>query len=129
VSGKLSRLSSVLLILALAAFGTLAVVALGGPALASTPAAARGGAQASGITVEYLGWSHYRLTSPSGKVVVTNPFIDGNPDAAVTLDEAIARGADIIVVADGHRDEQGNTIQLAQATGARVVTPDFQMGT
>jgi L-ascorbate metabolism protein UlaG (beta-lactamase superfamily) len=125
----LSRLSSALLIVALAAFGTLAAVALGGPAQASTPSGARGGAQASGITVEYLGWSHYRLTSPSGKVVVTNPFIEGNPDAAVTLDEAIARGADIIVVADGHRDEQGNTIQLAQATGARVVTPDFQMGT
>jgi len=118
-------LSSLMLVAAIAVIGSLALVArLGAPPTpTATPAP-----QDSGITVEYLGWSHYRLTSPTGKVVVTNPFIN-SPDSAITLDEAIARGADIIVVADGHGDEQGQTIELAQGTGARVVTPAFEMGT
>ncbi len=132
-----SLLSSALLVLALSLIGSLGIAALGGPAALLTgaalprlgaPAQTTGG-QGGNVTVEYLGWSFYRLTSPTGKIVLTNPFIEGNADAAITLDEAIARGADIIVVADGHRDEQGNTIEIASATGARVVTPDFMMGT
>src|SRR5712692_612084 len=131
MSRKGSPLSSAALAVGIALVGALALATLVGPSGISTaaPGAQPSGAQGTGIMVEFLGWSHYRLTSPTGKVVVTNPFIENNPDAAVTLDEAIARGADIIVVADGHPDEQGQTIQLAQATGARVVTPDFAMGT
>jgi L-ascorbate metabolism protein UlaG (beta-lactamase superfamily) len=131
MSRKSSLLSSAALAVGIALVGALALATLVGPRGIPTaaPGAQPTGAQGSGITVEYLGWSHYRLTSPSGKVVVTNPFIENNADAAITLDEAIARGADIIVVADLHPDEQGNTIQIAQATGARVVTADFFMGT
>ena len=117
-------LSSLILVAAIAVVGSLALVArLGAP---PTPTAAPA-SQGSGITVEYLGWSHYRLTSPTGKVVVTNPFING-PDSAITLDEAIARGADLILPADAHPDDQGQTVELAKGTGARVVTPDFFMG-
>jgi L-ascorbate metabolism protein UlaG (beta-lactamase superfamily) len=137
---KTSVLSSAVLVLALGLVGALGLAALGGPAALSTGTAlprlggassvsSQGGAQNSGITIEFLGWSFYRMTSPTGKIVLTNPFIEGNADAAVTLQEVIARGADIIVVADGHRDEQGNTLEIAPATGARVVTPDFAMGT
>jgi hypothetical protein len=72
----------------LAVVASLAFLAVGGPA--SLPTAGRpsvaASAQGSGITVEFLGWSHYRLTSPTGKVVVTNPFITNNADAAITLD-------------------------------------------
>jgi L-ascorbate metabolism protein UlaG (beta-lactamase superfamily) len=122
-------LSSVVLVLGLAILGSLAATAL----VSSRPLApaAQGGqavaAQGSGITVEYLGWSHYRLTSPSGKVVVTNPYIVGNPDAALTVDEAIARGADIILVADGHGDEVGNSPEIAIGTGATLVTPGGEL--
>jgi L-ascorbate metabolism protein UlaG (beta-lactamase superfamily) len=131
MSRKGSLLSSAALAVGIALVGALALATLVGPGALTTaaPAAQPTGAQGSGVTVEFQGWSHYRITSPTGKVVVTNPFIEGNADSAVTLDEAIARGADIIVVADGHGDEQGQTIQIAQATGARVVTPDFAMGT
>ncbi len=118
--------SSLVLVALVAVVGSLALVARLGPPAAPTAAPA---AQDSGITVEYRGWSHYKLTSPTGKIVLTNPFITNNADAAVTVDEAIAQGADLIVVADGHGDEQGDTIALAQATGARVVTPAFELGT
>jgi L-ascorbate metabolism protein UlaG (beta-lactamase superfamily) len=124
-------LASAALVIASAALGTLALTQLAGRSALPTAAGGAPAAvsQPASITVEFLGWSHYRLTSPSGKVVVTNPFIEGNPDAAISLDEAIARGADLIVVADGHRDEQGNAIEIAQATGARIVTSAFELST
>ena len=68
-------------------------------------------------------------TSPTGKVIVTNPFINGNPDAAISPDEAIARGADLILVPNGHGDEQGQALEIAQATGARILTGGFELGT
>jgi hypothetical protein len=52
--------------------------------LALTPAAF---AQAPSVKMERFGWSFFRFTSPNGKVILTNPFITGNPDAAVKLDD------------------------------------------
>src|SRR3954469_10621881 len=125
--GRKGWLSSAMLMALIAMLGGAALTTRLGASAALTGASAAATArQDSGITVEYRGWSHYKLTSPTGKVVLTNPFITNNADAAVTLDEAIAEGADLIVVADGHGDEQGDTIALAQATGARVVTPAFE---
>src|SRR4029077_7089763 len=89
-------LSSLGLILAIASAGALALAARGSLGVSTGAGGASVSAQDSGITVEFLGWSHYRLTSPSGKVVVTNPYITNNPDAAVTLDEALAKRTDII---------------------------------
>ena len=120
-----SPLSSAVLMLAIALAGAQSALALA----SATPDAQGTGAQASGITVEWLGWSHYRLTSPSGRVVVTNPRIAGNADSPITQDEALALRTDVIVVADLHPDELGATVEIAQAAGARVVTPAFESGT
>jgi L-ascorbate metabolism protein UlaG (beta-lactamase superfamily) len=72
------------------------------------------------VTVEWLGWSHYRFTSPSGKVVLTNPFTS-NPDSPIKPED-IAK-ADLIVVADGHGDEVGSAVAIANLTGATVLAP------
>lgn len=101
----------------------LALVALIGLA-APWPTAAE--AQGGAVTLEWFGWSHFRLTSPNGKVILLNPWINGNPDAAVSMDD-IAQ-ADLILVADGHTDEVGSTVPLAQKTGARTFSP-FELGT
>ena len=82
--------------------------------LTAPPAAAQGT-----VKMEWLGWSFFRFTSVNGKVILTNPFIQGNPDAAVSLDDITQ--ADLILPADGHPDEQGATIAIAQKTGARVL--------
>src|SRR5687768_8008011 len=108
-----SPLSSAVLMLAIALAGAQSALALASAA----PDAQGAGAQASGITVEWLGWSHYRLTSPSGRVVVTNPRIAGNADSPITQDEALALRTDVIVVADLHPDELGATVEIAQAAG------------
>lgn len=96
--------------------GALALLALGAPPPAR-PAVAQGGA----VQVEWLGWSFFRFTSPNGKVVLTNPYITGNADAAVGLDDVTR--ADLILVADGHGDEVGDALPIAQRTGALVHGP------
>lgn len=77
------------------------------------------------IQIEWYGWSHFRLTSVSGKTIVINPFIQGNPDSSVTLDDITQ--ADLILAADGHGDEVGSTVDIAKKTGARVFVP-FELG-
>jgi L-ascorbate metabolism protein UlaG (beta-lactamase superfamily) len=72
------------------------------------------------VTIEWLGWSHYRLTSPTGKVILTNPFTS-NPDSPIKAEDVDK--ADLIVVADGHGDEVGSTVQVANQTGAMVLAP------
>lgn len=78
------------------------------------------------VKLEWMGWSFFRLTSPTGKVILTNPFITGNADAAVTLDDITK--ADLILIPNGHRDEIGDAIAIAKKTGAKTVSP-FELGT
>ena len=82
--------------------------------------------QGGSVKVEWFGWSFYRFTSPGGKVILTNPHITRNPDAAVKVEEITK--ADLILVPNGHGDEIGDTIALAKNTGAKVVSP-FELGT
>jgi len=98
-----------------------------GGALASTLLAwpILGPAQSGPVKMEWLSWSIFRFTSPTGKVVVTNPFVT-NPDSPVKV--ADFPKVDVIVVADGHRDEVGSTDEIAIKTGAKIITP-FEMWT
>jgi L-ascorbate metabolism protein UlaG (beta-lactamase superfamily) len=75
--------------------------------------------------MEWFGWSFFRFTSPTGKVILTNPFITGNADASVTLDDITK--ADLILVPNAHRDEVGDTVAIATKTGARTVSA-FELG-
>ena len=85
-------------------------------------------AQSGPVKLEWLTWSFFRFTSPGGKVILTNPFISGNPDAAAGVKlEDIAK-ADLILFSDAHRDELGDTVEIAKKTGARVVAPAFEAG-
>jgi L-ascorbate metabolism protein UlaG (beta-lactamase superfamily) len=86
--------------------------------LVATPPGVR--AQASPVKMEWLSWSHFRFTSPGGKVILTNPFVT-NPDSPIKAAD-ITR-ADYILVADGHQDEVGSTDEIAIKTGARVLAP------
>lgn len=93
----------------------LASICLGWPVV--------GFAAGAPVKLEWFSWSIFRMTSPTGKVVVTNPFVE-NPDSKVKV--ADFPKVDVIVVADGHRDEVGSAAELALATGAKIVT-SFEM--
>jgi L-ascorbate metabolism protein UlaG (beta-lactamase superfamily) len=75
------------------------------------------------VKIEWFSWSIFRMTSPTGKIVLTNPFVE-NPDSKVKV--ADFPKADVIVVADGHPDEVGSTAEIALATGAKIVS-SFEM--
>jgi len=82
-------------------------------ALASGPASGQ-----VAVKMEWLSWSHFRFTSPAGKVILTNPFV-ANPDSPIKV--ADIPKADIIVIADGHRDEVGSADEIAMKTGGVIL--------
>jgi L-ascorbate metabolism protein UlaG (beta-lactamase superfamily) len=75
------------------------------------------------VKIEWFSWSIFRMISPTGKVVLTNPFVT-NPDSPVKVEDFPK--VDVIVVADGHQDEVGSTAEIALATKAKIVT-SFEM--
>src|SRR4051812_37117131 len=103
----------------LALFALAALLAIGISIAAPSPTPVL--SQENAPTLEWFGWSNFRLTAPNGKVVFINPFINGNPDAAIGVDD-IAK-ADLILAADGHGDEIGSTMDIAMKTGAMVIAP------
>lgn len=68
--------------------------------------------------VRWLGHACLLLES-DGKRVLIDPFLTGNPAAAIKADDAVA---DFILVSHGHGDHVGDTISIAKRTGATVVT-------
>lgn len=70
------------------------------------------------VTVEWLSHSHFRFTSPTGKVWLTNPYL-ASRDSKTKLEDITK--ADVILVADGHSDEIGQAPEIALKTGAKIV--------
>lgn len=67
--------------------------------------------------VRWLGHASLLLQT-DGKNVLIDPFLTGNPAAAIKAAEA---PADYILVSHGHGDHVGDTIDIAKRTGATVV--------
>ena len=67
--------------------------------------------------VRWLGHSAFHL-SRGGADVLIDPFLTGNPKAAAQADEL---PADVILLTHGHGDHYGDTIDIANRTGATVV--------
>jgi L-ascorbate metabolism protein UlaG (beta-lactamase superfamily) len=58
------------------------------------------------------------LVETNGSKIVIDPFFTGNPACPIKVQNV---EADFILVSHGHGDHVGDTIQLAQRTGATVV--------
>jgi L-ascorbate metabolism protein UlaG (beta-lactamase superfamily) len=69
------------------------------------------------MQIQFLGHSAFALEH-EGKTVLVDPFLTGNPQAAVTADEVVA---DAILLTHGHDDHYGDTVAIAKRTGATVV--------
>jgi len=74
--------------------------------------------QNNDVKIEWLTWSFFRITTPGGIVILTNPWYT-NPDSSISLDDITE--ADIILVPAGHPDEVGNTLEVAAKTNATIV--------
>ena len=95
-------------------------------AMATTPA----WAQTSKLEVHWLGQASTKLTTPSGKVIVIDPFITNNPKTPPPMKNLDALGkVDVILVTHGHGDHVGDVKELAARTGATVLGPAGLMAT
>ncbi len=75
------------------------------------------------VKLTWLGHSAFALEVDSHPVVV-DPFLTGNPLASTTPDKL---AAEVILLTHGHGDHLGDTVSIAQRTGAGVVT-NFEIG-
>jgi len=69
------------------------------------------------MEIRFLGHAAFELTDGDTTVLI-DPFLTGNPKAAVTADEV---GAVAILLTHGHIDHFGDTVAIAKRTGADVV--------
>ena len=68
--------------------------------------------------VGWLGHACMAIETAGFKVLI-DPFLTGNPAAAIKAEHALA---DFILVSHGHGDHVGDTIAIAKRTGATVIT-------
>ena len=69
------------------------------------------------VDVRWLGHSAFHL-SGGGADVVIDPFLTGNPAAAVQADEL---SPDVILLTHGHADHLGDTVDIAKRSNAKVL--------
>jgi len=70
----------------------------------------------SSVTVRFLGHAAFALEH-EGTTVLLDPFLTGNPKAAASAAEV---DADTILLTHGHSDHVGDTVAIAERTGASV---------
>src|ERR671911_2044112 len=69
------------------------------------------------VDVRFLGQACFELKA-GDTTVLTDPFLTGNPLAAASADEV---EPNVILLTHGHQDHFGDTIDIANRTGATVV--------
>jgi L-ascorbate metabolism protein UlaG (beta-lactamase superfamily) len=67
--------------------------------------------------VQWLGHA-CSLIESEGQRILIDPFLTGNPAAAITADKA---PADFILISHGHGDHVGDSVAIAKRTGATVI--------
>jgi L-ascorbate metabolism protein UlaG (beta-lactamase superfamily) len=72
------------------------------------------------MKITWLGHSAFRLDF-ADKVVLIDPFFTGNP-AFEGGRNKVSEGVTHILITHGHGDHVGDTVDIAKATGAKVVT-------
>lgn len=76
------------------------------------------------IEITYLGHSAFEIVS-SGKRLLIDPFLNDNP---LTTISAQQMNPDYILLTHGHADHIGDTVEIAQRTGAMVIA-NFEIAT
>ncbi|MBL4886295.1 MAG: metal-dependent hydrolase [Planctomycetaceae bacterium] len=76
------------------------------------------------IDINFLGHSAFEIVS-SGIRLLIDPFLTGNPVATTS---ATQMNPDYILLTHGHEDHIGDTIEIAQRTGAMVIA-NFEIAT
>jgi L-ascorbate metabolism protein UlaG (beta-lactamase superfamily) len=82
------------------------------------------GPGAGQVTVQWLGHAAFKLTSVTGKVIVIDPFISGNPKLPAEQKDLARLGkVDLILVTHAHGDHVGDGPKLARMHNAPLYGP------
>jgi L-ascorbate metabolism protein UlaG (beta-lactamase superfamily) len=73
----------------------------------------------SKLSITWYGHATFVITTPGGKRIVTDPWLEGNPVCPPDM-RKIDR-ADVILLSHGHFDHTGDIVNVARATGATKV--------
>jgi L-ascorbate metabolism protein UlaG (beta-lactamase superfamily) len=93
-------------------------------AMTFTLAAGKAFAQDQKVEVLWLGQAATRITTPTGKVIVIDPFLTPNPKTPPQYKNLDALGkVDVILVTHGHFDHVADVKDLAARTRAKVLGP------
>ena len=82
---------------------------------------------AASTDLTWYGHSAFKLKTPSGKILLIDPWIANPANKNGKDDLAKIDKADLILVTHGHADHVGNSVEIAKKTGARLVTT-FDLG-
>ncbi len=83
-----------------------------------------GWTQTTKAELMWLGQSAFRLTTPSGKVIVTDPWLRTNPRTPSQYKDLEKLGkVDLILLSHGHFDHIADAPALALLNKARVIAP------
>jgi L-ascorbate metabolism protein UlaG (beta-lactamase superfamily) len=96
-------------------------------ALATAPTAARAGEPPAKAQLTWYGHAAFKLVTPSGKVVLFDPWIQNPANKSGADDLAKLDKADLILITHGHFDHVGDSTAIAAKTGAQLVAT-FDLG-
>jgi L-ascorbate metabolism protein UlaG (beta-lactamase superfamily) len=75
--------------------------------------------QTRGNTLTWLGHSAFRITTPSGKVIIVDPWIQGNP--ACPESHKRVDQVDVMLITHGHFDHIADAVDLGKKHKPQVV--------
>lgn len=89
--------------------------------LFTAPALAAGSGK---VEVLWLGQAAFRITSPTGKVIVIDPWLKSNPKTPAAFKDLKALGkVDVVLVTHGHFDHVADAAELAKLNGTKLFMP------
>ena len=69
-------------------------------------------------SVRWLGHASFILSTPGGKTVVIDPWVEGNPSCPVKLEDI--KQAHLVLVTHDHFDHAGNAVEIARKEAPQV---------